>query len=101
MVEIIILDKADGDMSEIVAYWSQRSEVKAEEYMRKIFETIELLQSFPRLGKVVEGLDYPRVREVLVGPYRLFYHIVSEAKIHILTIHHSAAPFDWKTLTPN
>jgi len=60
-----------------------------------------LLAQFPHLGRVSPELGYPTVREIFAGPYRVFYHIVTEQRIQIITIHHSALPFDFDKLRPN
>ena len=101
MVEIIIVDRAQEDLVEIAEYWGKFSVKSARIHLDKIYEKIELLRTFPRLGKVFEELNYPNVREIIVGPYRIFYHILSAQKIHILAVHHSALPFDWDELHPN
>ncbi len=101
MVEIEISVRAFEDIDEIALYWSGFSEKTARYYINKIYATIELLKSFPNLGKISPELEYPHVREILSGPYRIFYHIVSEYKIQIITIHHSATPFDFEKLRPN
>ena len=101
MVEVIILNKAQEDLEEIGAYLARFSEKSAGLHLERIFKAIESLKTFPLLGKIFLELDYPKVREIKAGPYRIFYHIVSETKIHILTIHHSATPFDWDELKPN
>lgn len=101
MVQIIILDKAQEDLEELVSYWARFSQKVARHHLDQIYEKIRLLESFPYLGKVYEELNYPKVRETTVGPYRLIYHVVSETKIHILTIHHSARPLNWEDVKPN
>jgi len=101
MVEVIILERAHEDLEEIGSYLARFSEKSAKLYLERIFKIIESLSSFPYLGKIFLELNYPKVREVKAGPYRIFYHIVSETKIHILTIYHSATPFDWDEIKPN
>lgn len=101
MVQIIILDKAQEDLEEIAEYWAKFSVNSARQRLDEIYDKIRLLESFSRLGKVYEELNYPKVREIVAGPYRVIYHIVSETKIHILTIHNSKVPLDWEDVKPN
>lgn len=101
MVEIDISVRALEDIDELALYWAGFSEKTARFYISKIYATFELLKTFPKLGKVSPELEYPQVREVFSGPYRIFYHIVSDKKIQIITIHHSALPFDLEKLRPN
>ncbi len=101
MVEVIVLDRAQEDLIEIAEYWGRFSVKSVRIHLDKIYQKIELLKTFPRLGKVYQDLDNPNVREISAGAYRVFYHIVSAQKIHILAVHHSASPFDWEELHPN
>ena len=101
MVEIDISVRALEDLDEIALYWSGFSEKTARFYISKIYATIGLLRTFPLLGKISPELEYPQVREILSGPYRVFYPVISDRKIQIITIHHSALPFEFEKLRPN
>lgn len=80
MVEIIIVERAQEDLVAIAEYWGQFSMRSARIHLDKIYEKIELLRTFPKLGKVFEELSYHNVREIVVGPYRIFYHILTTEK---------------------
>ncbi|MFN4257153.1 MAG: type II toxin-antitoxin system RelE/ParE family toxin [Saprospiraceae bacterium] len=56
-----------------------------------ILTKIDLLQNFPRLGKVVETFKNERFRELIIGSYKVAYYIASETQIDILAVHHSSA----------
>ena len=58
--------------------------------VEKIFTRIENLKSYSSIGKTVEELQNPTIKEVIEGNYRIIYKIVSEEEIHILMIHHGA-----------
>lgn len=101
MVEIDMTDRAMKDIDEIAEYRARFSENAARVYIKKIYATIDLLRTFPNLGKVSPELDYPKVREILAGPYKIYYHIVSEKLIRIITINFSGLPLDFDKLRPN
>jgi addiction module RelE/StbE family toxin len=101
MAEIDFSQRALEDIDEIAHYWARFSEDAARAYVKKIYATIALLEQFPNLGKISPELNYPKVREIIAGPYRIFYHVISERRIQIITVHHSAQPFDFDNLRPN
>jgi plasmid stabilization system protein ParE len=65
--------------------WPQAAEL----FARHAFETAERLESFPRSGRVVPELSRPDVRELIVGSYRMIYHLAGD-EASILTLHHGA-----------
>lgn len=101
MVEIDLTERALKDIDEIAAYHSQFSENTARIHIQRIYATIDLLRSFPNLGKISSELDYPRVREILAGQYKIYYHVVSDKLVRIITIHFSGLPLDFDKLRPN
>lgn len=101
MVEIDFSERAIKDIDEIAVYHARFSENAARVYVKRIYATVELLRSFPTIGKVSPELDYPKVREILAGPYKVYYHIVSDKLIRIITIHFSGQPIDFDDLRPN
>jgi len=72
MAEINFSKQALNDIDEIALYRARFSEKTAKTYIQKIYATIELLAQFPHLGKMSPKLDYPTVREIYAGPYRVF-----------------------------
>ena len=94
MAAINWTDRADEEMAQIIEYWANQSENSARLQIRRIFDKIEPLESFPRIGRIVPELDYPNVRELFAGPYRIIYHVVSDYRIDVLAIHHASRPLD-------
>ena len=56
----------------------------------RIRERARKMVEFPNSGRKVPELDNPRIREVFSGNYRIVYYLVSDGRIDILTVHHSA-----------
>ena len=52
------------------------------------------LEMFPRLGRVVPEIDREDIREIILGKYRIIYHIIAE-EVEIITIHHGARPLEY------
>jgi plasmid stabilization system protein ParE len=59
--QIILAPEAEQDLDEIVAYIAKDNPAAAEKFGIHLIERIELLKSFPRLGRVVRGRRSERV----------------------------------------
>jgi toxin ParE1/3/4 len=51
---------------------------------------VKILKNQQNIGSVVPELNSPKVRELILGNYRIIYEIISKNRIDILTVHHSA-----------
>jgi len=58
--------------------------------VERIQSKTEILKSQIEIGKIVEELNDPKVREIIEGNYRIIYRIVSKNELHILLVHHGA-----------
>ena len=90
MVRIIWTDIAISDLKDIYDFISQDSKLYAKRQVIKIRNKTNILKSSKYLGKVVEEIGIPIIREIVEGNYRIIYQIRNEREITILTIHHSA-----------
>ena len=98
MAQINWTDQANKDIDQIIDFLAAQSETYGKIQIQRIFDKVALLVTMPRLGRVVPELDYSNVREIIIGSYRIVYHILSDKRIDILTVHHSARPLDIKLL---
>lgn len=89
MVEIRWLDEAKNDLNEIFDYIALDSKKYASRQIEKIIAKTQLVKRLIRAGKVVEEINYPDIRELIEGNYRIIYRIIDEQKVDILMIHHS------------
>jgi toxin ParE1/3/4 len=94
MVKIVWTDRADEDMAQISAFWFGISEYSEQIQIDRIFNKIQLIEDFPKSGRIVPELGHPQIREHISGNYRIVYYIVSKIRIDILTVHSSARPLD-------
>lgn len=90
MAQINWTKLANEDIQNIIEFLSSQSEPLAKIVVQKMVSKIDLLEFFPNLGRLVLELDYKNVREIIVSNYRVVYHIVSNDRIDILRIYHSA-----------
>ena len=90
MVKINWTPQSKGDLISIADFIAQDSTKYAKIQVKRIRERVRQLSSFPNSGREVPELDNPRIREIILGSYRIIYLIATDERIDILTIHHSA-----------
>lgn len=90
--KIILTPRAEEDLREIFLYLAEFSLNAADAQAGKILSRIDLLANFPKLGRVLPDYNNERLRELVIGLYLVAYYIVSDDRIDILSIHHSAKP---------
>ena len=90
MVQINWTRQSRTDLKEIVDYISFDSVKYAKFQVDRIVAATRILKSYPKIGRVVKEIGQQSIREIITGNYRIIYKIVSEQRIDILTIHHSA-----------
>ena len=89
MVEIRFSPQVIDDINNIAEFISRDSEKYASLQTARFFERIEILKTNPLSGRIVPELENPSVRELIIGNYRIIYHVFSSMRVEILTIHHS------------
>jgi toxin ParE1/3/4 len=90
MVEIRWLKEARDDLRDIYDYISLDSERYAKRQIDKLINRTQILKNQIRVGKEVEEINKPEIRELIEGNYRIIYRIVNENQVHILMVHHGA-----------
>ncbi len=89
MVEIKWTLQSINDIENIAEFISKDSERYAQIQVQRFFEAVEILETNPIIGRVVPEFNNEIIRELILGNYRIIYHIVSKTLIDILTVHHS------------
>lgn len=90
MVKINWTTQAKNDLISIAEYIGQNSKKYARIQIQRIRERVRQLPKHPNSGRIVPELENPRIRELVLGNYRIIYCLVSDERIDILTVHHSA-----------
>jgi len=90
VVRIIWTELATRELQEIFEFVAQDSKLYAKRQVIKIRNKTKILKSSKYIGKVVDEIGIPIVREIVEGNYRIIYKVNNENEIAILTIHHSA-----------
>jgi addiction module RelE/StbE family toxin len=90
MVQINWTFQAINDLKDIADYISKDSKVYAKRQVLKIRNRTDILKTHKHTGRKVPEAQDVNIKEVFEGNYRIIYKIISETRVDILTIHHSA-----------
>ncbi len=90
---IVWTEGARRELDAAIAFVADESLEGAIRLLEDILHSTDSLDSMADRGRVVPELDDPTVRELLVGPYRLLYHI-DEEEVSILGVLHQRRDFD-------
>jgi len=88
-MKIIWTETAYDDLKCIKEYIARDSDYYAIRVIEKLISSVEILEGFPELGRKVPETDHDNVREIIVKPYRIIYHLEGQ-KIMIVTIIHAS-----------
>lgn len=83
-------DLSIEDLINIAEFISKDSQKYSVIQIKRIRERAKILKEQPFLGRIVPETQNDSVRELILGNYRIIYRIISEDRIDILTVHHSA-----------
>jgi len=90
MVQIKWTFQAKEDLKSIADFIKLDSEKYARLQISRIRSRTQVLKSHHNSGRMVPEFDNPAIRELVEGRYRIVYKNVSDERIDILTVHHSA-----------
>ena len=85
MAKLVWTDPALQDIDEIAEYIALDNITAARKLVQKIFSTVERLEPQPNSGRRIPELKHSSYREVIVGPCRIFYKVISE-KVYIIYV---------------
>jgi toxin ParE1/3/4 len=81
--------RALADLDAICGLIARDSPSFAALFAARMFRAADRLADFPYMGRVVPERGREELRELIVGNYRLIYH-VSDDLVHMVTVHHGA-----------
>lgn len=76
-------------LKEICRFIAVDSTFYAKIFNDRIFEMVEHLESFPKIGRKVPESDDPKVRELIYKGYRIIYQIKDDY-LEIITVIHGS-----------
>ena len=89
MVEIRWTEQALEDINNIAEFIAKDSVKYAKIQVSRFFDGAEILKSQPQIGRIVPEIGDDKIRELIIGNFRMIYRIVSSHLVIILTVHHS------------
>jgi toxin ParE1/3/4 len=89
--KIIWSDRARQDLDTIFLSLLDFSEPYAQEWVKKVFSNLELLETFPEMGRIVPEKEIRFLREVIIWKYRILYTYLNQ-EITVIRITHSSRP---------
>ena len=75
MAELIWTEPALQDLDVIADYIALDNPVAAQRLVQKVFSSVEILQSFPKMGLCPPELANSPYRQLVIIPCRIFYRI--------------------------
>ncbi len=89
--KIIWSEHAREDLDAIFLSLLDFSESYAKEWITKVFSNLELLETFPEMGRMVPEKEVRFLREIIVWKYRVLYTYLNQ-EITVIRIVHSSRP---------
>lgn len=96
-MHIIWTEPSLVDLDNIFEYISHDSEFYAQRFIDKIIKSVDKLNDFPNLGRVVPEVNIVSVREIIYYSYRIIYQ-VTDNEIIILAVINSNRLLDNKII---
>ncbi|HMT29290.1 MAG TPA: type II toxin-antitoxin system RelE/ParE family toxin [Bacteroidia bacterium] len=98
MAEVKLTNRAIEDIIAIGEYIGRDSLKFSKEVIHQIFDSIQTLELYPEIGRIVPELNSKKFREIILGNYRIIYFVLSKSRIDILTVHHVARFINKRTI---
>lgn len=93
-MKVMMSDPALDDVEGIERYWADKNPGAARKLTKELFARARSLAAFPRRGRIVPELGQERVRELIVGDYRVMYEIDDErGVVAVLAVLHGRRSF--------
>lgn len=92
MAKVRWTNTAIEDIYNTMEYLRHSSEKYAEIFADAFFHSVEILERYPRSGRVVPEFNQEQLREIIHKSYRIVYLLTDIDTVEILTVHPSALP---------
>ena len=99
MARVSWTPQALDDVAAICAFIARDAPRYAQVFARRVFQSVDRLETFPLSDRVVPEAGQEDLREVILGNYRIVYRIDANV-VQVVTVYHSARLFDPSSLRP-
>ena len=89
MAEVRWTLQAADDLEAIADFIASDSPHYASLFVMDVLASVNRLNSYPKVGRVVPELEDPVIRELILGSYRIIYRVKVDL-VEILTVYHAA-----------
>jgi len=89
--------QALDDLDAICKFIARDAPRYSQIFAQRVFSTIDHLKDYPLLGRILPEIGNEKIREILLGNYRIIYRNRKNL-VEILTIHHGARLLDISSL---
>jgi toxin ParE1/3/4 len=79
-------------VSDIARYIAKDDPDAAERWVDELFDSVDRLADFPESGRIVPEVGVRRIRELILGAYRVIYSV--KDKIEVLTVRRGSQLLD-------
>jgi len=93
MVEVRWTPQSADDLEGIAAFIAADSSYYASIFAMDILSAVERLVAYPQCGRIVPEVKDSRIREILLGNYRIVYRHEGDM-VEILTVYHGSRLLD-------
>jgi toxin ParE1/3/4 len=93
VAEVRWTQQALGDLEATSEFIARDSSHYASLFVLDVLAAVERLERFPKSGRIVPEKNEPKIREIILGNYRIVYRLRNDI-VEILTLHHGARPVD-------
>lgn len=83
-------DYALKDLERLKDFIAKDSQYYADSFVENVFEAVESLSLFPKMGRKVPEINEENTREIIYKSYRIIYKIDKNDTIWIVTIVHGS-----------
>jgi toxin ParE1/3/4 len=89
--QVALSPSARRDLRDIVRYISLDSPERAVTFGQFLVSSTKRLAEFPEMGRIVPEFANPKIREVVVRPYRIIYSVdLADRRVDIIRFWHGA-----------
>lgn len=89
MARIVWSKRGLNDFYEHLSFIEKTSLENAKQVAKVIMEKIDMLENFPKMGRIVPEFAQKEIRELIIYQYRVVYRIKNLDAVEVISVYHS------------